>query len=400
MADDVGFTTMGSVSGPDGDIPSVGIGMIGYAFMGKAHSNGYKKIPYMMYPPAANPILVNIAGRSKEPVATAAQRFGFRRHCTDWQDLINDDEVDVLDNGGPNNLHAEPTIAAVNAGKHVICEKPLGRTPNESRAMLEAAEAAGVKHMCGFNYRFVPAIVQARNLIEAGHLGNIFHFRATYCQEWIIDPQFPKIWRLDKEVAGSGALGDLGAHIVDLARFLIGEPKSVSGLLKTFVQERPLPEDPLKTGSVDVDDAFVSIVEFDNGAIGTLEATRFAMGRKNFNRFEINGSKGSIAFNLERLNELEVYLADTQPVEASGFRNVLVSETDHPYWKHWWPQGHIIGWEHTFVHELHHFIDCVANGKSVAPLGATFEDGYKCDVILDAISNSSKTNGARIAISY
>ncbi len=400
MAEDLGFTTMGSVLGPDGDIPSIGIGMIGYALMGKAHSNGYKKLPYMMYPHAANPVLVNIAGRSEGPVTEAAQRFGFRRHCTDWRDLIADDEVEVLDNGGPNDLHAEPTIAAVKAGKHVICEKPLGRNPDESRSMLEAAEAAGVKHMCGFNYRFVPAIIQARELIEDGHLGDIFHFRARYCQEWIIDPQFPRIWRLDKDVAGSGALGDLGAHIVDLARFLVGEPKSVNGLLKTFIKERPLPEDPSRTGPVDVDDAFVSIVEFQNGAIGTMEATRFAMGRKNLNTFEINGSKGSISFNLERLNELEVYLADTQPAEATGFRNVLVTEADHPYWKNWWPHGHIIGWEHTFVHELHHFLDCIVNDKDVAPLGATFEDGYKCDVILDSIARSSDNASSRIEITY
>ena len=400
MADDVGFTTMGSVSDPRGEIPSIGIGMLGYAFMGKAHANGYKKLAYMMYPPAANPVLVNIAGRSEGPVADAAKRFGFQRHCTDWRDLIADDDVQVLDNGGPNNLHAEPSIAAVKAGKHVICEKPLGRNPGESRAMLEAAEAAGVKHMCGFNYRFVPAIVQARELIQSGHLGDIFHFRARYCQEWIIDPQFPKVWRLDKAVAGSGALGDLGAHIIDLARFLIGEPRSVNGLLKTFIKERPLEEDSSKTGPVDVDDAFVSIFEFQNGAIGTMEATRFAMGRKNLNTFEINGSKGSISFNLERLNELEVFLADTQTAQASGFRNVLVTEADHPYWEHWWPHGHIIGWEHTFAHELHHFLDCIVNDKDVAPLGATFEDGYKCDVIMDSIAKSSDNGGSRVEISY
>ena len=400
MADDVGFTTMGSVSDPRGEIPSIGIGMLGYAFMGKAHANGYKKLAYMMYPPAANPVLVNIAGRSEGPVSEAARRFGFQRHCTDWRDLISDSEVQVLDNGGPNNLHAEPSIAAVKAGKHVICEKPLGRNPDESRAMLEAAEAAGVKHMCGFNYRFVPAIVQARELIQAGRLGDIFHFRARYCQEWIIDPQFPRVWRLDKDIAGSGALGDLGAHIIDLARYLIGEPRSVNGLLKTFIKERPLEEDSSKTGPVDVDDAFVGIFEFQNGAIGTMEATRFAMGRKNLNTFEINGSKGSISFNLERLNELEVYLADTQPAQANGFRNVLITEADHPYWEHWWPHGHIIGWEHTFAHELHHFLDCIVNDKDVAPLGATFEDGYKCDVIMDSIAKSSDNGGSRVEISY
>ena len=217
-----------------------------------------------------------------------------------------------------------------------------------------------------------------------------------------MDPQFPRVWRLDKSVAGSGALGDLGAHIVDLARFLVGEPKAVNGLLRTFIKERPLPDDPSATGPVDVDDAFVSIFEFRNGAIGTMEATRFAMGRRNLNTFEINGSKGSISFNLERLNELEVFLADTHPhpKEAAGFRNVLITEANHPYWENWWPHGHIIGWEHTFVHELHHFLDCIVNDKDVAPRGATFEDGYKCDVILNAIAQSSENNSSRVEISY
>ena len=397
MANDVGFTTMGAVSGPSEDAPTIGIGMIGYAFMGKAHSNGYKKLPYIMYPPPAIPILVNIAGRTEKSVAEAARRYGFKRYCTDWRDLVADDEVQVLDNGGPNNLHAEPTIAAVEAGKHVICEKPLGRTPEESKAMWKAAESAGVKHMAAFNYRFVPAIIQVRELIQDGALGEIYHFRARYCQEWIMDPQFPRVWRLDKSVAGSGVLGDLGAHIVD-----VGEPKAVNGLLKTFIKERPLPDDPSRTGSVDVDDAFVSIFEFQNGAIGTMEATRFAMGRRNLNTFEINGSKGSISFNLERLNELEVFLADTHPhpKEAAGFRNVLITEANHPYWENWWPHGHIIGWEHTFVHELHHFLDCIVNDKDVAPRGATFEDGYKCDVILNAIAESSEDNSSRVEISY
>ncbi|MGH2460669.1 MAG: Gfo/Idh/MocA family protein, partial [Chloroflexota bacterium] len=295
MSERVGFVTMGDAKGPSGDIPSIGIGMLGYAFMGKAHANAYKKLPYIFWPPAAIPRLVSVAGRSKDAVATAAQRYGFERYTTDWRELVADPEVQIFDNGGPNNLHLEPCIAAAEAGKHIICEKPLGRTAAESKQIWEAAKKAGVKHSCAFNYRFVPAIRQARELIEQGALGQIYHFRARYLQEWIADPSFPMVWRLNQSVAGSGALGDLGAHIVDLARFLIGEPRAVNGLTRTFVKERPIEAGSDRTGTVDVDDAFVALVDFENGALGTLEATRFATGRKNHNTFEINGSKGSIS---------------------------------------------------------------------------------------------------------
>ena len=400
MAKEVGFTTMGNVSDSEGEIPELGIGMIGYAFMGKAHSNGYKTIPSMMYPPPAIPVLKAVAGRNREAVAAAARRFGFERFTTDWRDLISDPDIQVLDNGAPNNLHLEPTIAAVEAGKHVICEKPLGRTAAESKQMWAAAEKARVKHMAAFNYRFVPAIILARKLVKDGTIGEVFHFNARYAQEWIIDPNFPLLWRLDKNQAGSGTLGDLGAHTIDLARFLIGDINAVNGRLKTFIKERPLADNPSKRGMVTVDDAYTALLEFDNGAIGSVEATRFGNGRKNANSFEINGSKGSIAYNLESFNELEVYVADSEPQDANGFRRVLVSETFHPYWENWWPQGHMIGWEHTFVHELHHFLDCIANNKDVSPMGATFEDGYKCDVILSAIVESDSNGGARVEISY
>ncbi len=400
MADDVGFTTMGDVSGAAGEAPEVGIGMIGYAFMGKAHSNGYKTIPSMMFPPPAVPVLKSMAGRNEEAVAAAARRFGFEGHTTDWRDLITDPDIQVLDNGGPNNLHLEPTLAAVAAGKHVICEKPLGRNPAESKQMWEAAEKAGVKHMAAFNYRFVPAIILARKLVREGAIGEVFHFRGRYAQEWIIDPDFPLVWRLDKDLAGSGVLGDLGAHTIDLARFIVGEIGAVNGRLKTFIKERPFEDDPSKKGPVTVDDAYMALLEFENGAIGSVEATRFANGRKNRNAFEINGSKGSIAYDLESFNELEVYIADTEPADANGYRKVLVSEAFHPYWENWWPHGHMIGWEHTFVHELHHFLDCIVNDKDVAPMGATFEDGYKCDVILAAIAESDAGGGARVEIAY
>ncbi len=398
MSDQVGFVTMGQAKTVEGEIPTVGIGMLGYAFMGKAHVNGYKKIPYIMWPPAAIPNLVAIAGRNEAAVSAAAQRFGFARHYSDWREMLKDERVQIFDNCGPNNLHAEPTIAAAEAGKAVISEKPLGRTAAEAKSMLDAVNKAGVKNMVAFNYRFVPAVRLVREMIEQGALGEIYHFRARYLQEWIMDPNFQMVWRLQKSVAGSGALGDLGSHIIDLARFLIGEPTAVNAKLKTFIKDRPTAEGG--RAQVDVDDAFVSLFEFQNGAIGTLEATRFALGRKNTNTFEINGSRGSVAFNLEKLNELEVHIPGEQRKEAQGFTNVLVSESFHPFWANWWPQGHIIGWEHTFVHELNHFIEAVVQGKEVAPYGATFEDGYKNAVICDAIVASSASNGAEVKIEY
>jgi predicted dehydrogenase len=402
MSDQVGFVTMGNARGPEGEIPEIGVGMLGYAFMGKAHTNAFIKMPYIFWPPPARPKLVAIAGRNKDATTEAARRYGYQKVYTDWREMIKDPEVQLFDNGGPNNMHAEPCIAAAEAGKAIICEKPLGRTAAESKVMLDAVTKAGVKHACAFNYRFVPAIRLARDLIQQGKLGRIFHFRAQYLQEWIIDPDFPAVWRLKKEAAGSGVLGDLGAHIIDLARYLIGEPKSVNALARTFITERPSVDDPNKKEKVDVDDAFVSMFEFENGAIGTLEASRFARGRKNANRWEINGEKGSIAFNMERLNELEVHLPDENPTRdvSSGFTQVLVTESYHPFWDKWWPHGHIIGWEHLFVHELHHFIEAVVNNKEVAPHGATFEDGYRAAVICDAILASSGDGGSRVQIKY
>jgi predicted dehydrogenase len=371
------------------DIPEVGIGMLGYAFMGKAHSNAFRTIPYMIYPPPAIPRMVSVSGRNETAVAEAARRFGYEKHTTDWREQVNDPDVQLFDNGGPNDAHAEPCIAAAEAGKHVFCEKPLGRTAEESKAMLDAVNKAGVKHMVAFNYRFVPAIRQAKQLIESGALGQIYHYRAVYLQEWIM-PHYgtPMIWRLDKSAAGSGALGDLGAHIIDLGHYLVGDMKSVSAMTKTFIKERPY-ADGSGTGTVDVDDAFVAAVEFENGAVGTLEATRFAGGRKNHEVLEINGEKGSIRFNLERMNELDVFWVGDEPKETQGFTNVLISEAYHPWWEHWWPQGHMIGWEHTFIHEVTHLLDCIVNDRDVAPYGATFEDGYKAAVVCDAILNSA-----------
>jgi predicted dehydrogenase len=398
MSEETGFTTM---AGPkmEGAAPEVGVGMLGYAFMGKAHTNAYKKIPYLMYPPPAIPRLIAICGRNEEAVAEAARRYGYESYYTDWRKMLEDDRIQLFDNGGPNDTHAEPCIAAAEAGKHVFCEKPLARTAEEAKKMLDAVKKAGVKHQAAFNCRFVPAIRQARNLIESGALGRIYHFRAMYLQEWIM-PRYgtPKIWRLDKKVAGSGALGDIGAHIIDLGRFLVGEIKSVSAMMRTFIEERDLLDGSGK-GKVDVDDAFVAAVEFENGAIGTLEATRFGAGRKNYEVLEINAEKGSIHFNLERMNELQVFWVGENPKETQGFHDVLVTEAYHPWIANWWPHGHIIGWEHSFVHEITHLLDCIVNDKEVAPYAATFEDGYRTAAVCDAIAKSA-TGKKQVDVKY
>jgi predicted dehydrogenase len=375
---EVGFVTMGKSSG-GGDVKPIGVGMLGYAFMGKAHSNAYKTLAYMTWPPPLMPQLVAIAGRNEEAVSEAAQRYGFAGHVTDWKALIADDRVGLFDNAGPNNLHAEPTIAAAEAGKHVICEKPLGRDAAESYETWQRVAATGVKHMCAFNYRFVPAIRLARQIIESGELGEIQHFRGAYLQEW--GTTEGDIWRFQKDIAGSGALGDLGAHVIDLARYLVGEIAAVSALTATFQPGR------------DVDDAVEAAVAFQSGAVGTIEASRFCQGRKNHFTWEINGSKGSLGFDLERLNELQ-YSEGT-----AGFRTVLVSEADHPFWEHWWPQGHMIGWEHSFVHEIHHLLTAIRDDTDVAPHGATLEDGYRAAEVCDAMLRSAES-GARETVAY
>jgi predicted dehydrogenase len=382
---EVGFMTMGR-GGAGEDVPAIGVGMLGYAFMGKAHTNAYKTLSYMTSPPPFIPNLVAIAGRNEEAVADAARRYGYGGYVTDWRELLSDDRIQLFDNSGPNDLHSEPTIAAAEAGKHVICEKPLGRDADESYETWQRVQAAGVKHMCAFNYRFVPAVRLAREMIEAGELGEILHFRGSYLQEW--GATDAAVWRFDRAVAGSGALGDLGAHVVDMARYLVGEIESVAARTHTFQPGR------------EVDDAVESVVSFEGGAIGTIEASRFATGRKNAFTWEINGSKGSIRFDLERLNELEVHLEGSTPgARAQGFRTVLVSEPDHPFWEHWWPQGHIIGWEHTFVHELHHLLAAIRDDAPVGPHGATLEDGYRAAEVCDAMLRSSDS-GAHEPVRY
>jgi predicted dehydrogenase len=362
----------------------IGVGMLGYAFMGKAHSNAFHKITYMTWPPPLVPKLELISGRNEAAVREAAERYGYERWTTDWHELVADPAVGLFDNGGPNAVHAEPTILAAQAGKHVVCEKPLGRDAEESYRIWQEVDGTGVEHMCAFNYRFVPAVRLARELIEAGELGEIRHFRGRYLQDWGDDPTLAT-WRFDPDEAGSGALGDLGAHVIDLSRYLVGEIASVSALVKTFLPGRQ------------VDDAIEAAVEFENGAVGTIESTRLALGRRNAFQWEINGDKGSLAFDMERLNELQVFKLDGD--RARGFKNVLVSEANHPFWQWWWPPGHIIGWGDTFVHELHHFLGAIAGEHEVAPHGATFEDGYRAAEVCDAIVRSSQS-GRREQVTY
>jgi predicted dehydrogenase len=367
-----------------GEIPEIGVGMLGYAFMGKAHSNAFRKIAYMTWPPPLRPRLVAIAGRNEEAVAAAARRYGYERWTTDWHDVVADPEIGLVSNGGPNSLHAAPTIAAAETGKHVICEKPLGRSADESYEIWRRVAATGVKHLCAFNYRFVPAVRLAREMIEAGEIGEIRHFRGRYLQDWGDDPTLDT-WRFHADEAGSGAIGDLGAHVVDVARFLVGDLESVSAVVKTFLAGRQ------------VDDAVEAAVEFESGAVGTIEATRLALGQRNGLQWEINGEKGSLGFDLHRLNELQVFRADGD--RARGFKTVNVSEAEHPFWSWWWPPGHMIGWAETFVHEIHHLLQAIATGGDVAPYGATFEDGYRAAEVCDAFVRSSES-GARERISY
>jgi predicted dehydrogenase len=380
-------------SEPAGPTREIGVGMLGHAFMGKAHAHAYRSLAYIGWPPPLRPRLVAIAGRDRERTSAAAERYGFARAYTDWQAVIEDDEVALFDNVAPNNLHAEPTIAAARAGKHVLCEKPLGRSAEESYEIWQAVAACGVKHMCAFNYRFVPAVRLAREMLESGALGEIYHFRASYLQEWALDPNVEAGWRFQKAASGSGALGDLGAHAIDLARFLVGEIVAVSGHTRTFIAERP-------GGIVDVDDAFESIVEFEHGALGTIEASRVCAGRKNALTWELNGAKGSLSFDLERLNELRVELHGSSPgVDAQGFRQVLVSEAHHPFLEQWWPQGHMLGWEHAITHELEHLLRTIAQDGQIGPYGADLSDGYRAAEVCDAILRSSQS-GRREPVSY
>jgi predicted dehydrogenase len=385
------------VSEQPATIPEIGVGMLGHGFMGRAHTNAFKMIAYTHWPPVALPRLVAVCGRNDERAAEAARRYGYAGYYTDWRKLLANDRIQLFDNAGPDDQHVEPTIAALKAGKHVLCEKPLALSAADAARMLEAARRGGTKHMCGFNYRFVAAVRLARDLIDRGLLGQIYEFRATYLQGGMADPDQPLRRVPPAGTRGAGALSNIGSHIIDQARFLVGEIATVSATMRTFVTERATP-----TGervAVASDDAFAAVIELENGAIGTLEASRVAAGRKNQLSWEINGSKGSLAFDLERLNQLQVYLADGSTPDASGFQDVMVTEANHPFAKAWWPRGHIVGWEHAHINEIYHLLEAIALDRDVGPFGATFEDGYRNAVICDAVA-ASVSSGARVPIRF
>jgi predicted dehydrogenase len=374
----------------------IGVGILGMGAMGRAHSSAFRRLSQVGA--GTEPRLIALACRSAEKGPAFAARFGFANWVERWEDLIGDDRITLFDNTGPNGLHAEPCIAAARAGKHLFCEKPLARNAAEAYRMLEAAQAAGIVHMCGFNYRFVPAVRLAKQIIAEGNLGRILQFRARYLQSSLADPNFPFRWRSDRAQAGFGVLGDLGSHVADLARFLVGEPLRVTGSLAIFIPERPLEHAPERRLPVAVDDAFQALVEFTGGATGVLEASKVCLGSKNRLEFEANGTEGSLRFSLERLNELEVYLRADEGTSLAGFRRIEVTDAAHPFVAQWWPR-HPLGWDQTFVHEITCLVEAIARGGTVAPYGATFEDGYRAAVICDAIAASAEC-GKPIRIEY
>ncbi|MCY0901084.1 MAG: Gfo/Idh/MocA family oxidoreductase [Firmicutes bacterium] len=368
----------------------VRIALIGYKFMGKAHSHAYHDLP-MFFPDLAKPVKQLLCGRTPGDLEVARDRFGWLGTQTDWRAAVMDPDVDAVDISVPSDAHKEIALTALRAGKHVFCEKPLALTLTDAREMLDVARRAGVVHMVGFNYRFAPAVRLAKSLIESGRLGTIYHIRAVFLQDWIVNPDFPLVWRLDRNVAGSGSLGDLGAHIIDLARYLVGEIAEVSGLSETFVKVRPAPA--FMTGlsasvsegapmqPVTVDDATLFLARFAGGAVGSFEATRFALGHRCTNAFEINGSLGSVRFDFERMNELDVYL-ETDAPDVRGFRRVLATDPPHAYSEVWWPAGHTIGYEHTVVHEMAEWMDAIATKRDAVP---SFADGVQCQAVMEAV---------------
>jgi predicted dehydrogenase len=383
------------------------VGMVGYAFMGAAHSQAWRTVNrFFDLPVRAR--MAAVCGRDSANVAAAAKRLGWDSHTTDWRELVARDDIDVIDICTPGDSHTEIAVAALAAGKHVLCEKPLANTVEQARAMVEAAaqaRAGGVRSMCGFNYRRVPAVALMQDFVASGRLGVIRHVRAAYLQDWIVDPQFPLVWRLQKDRAGSGALGDIGAHIIDLTQYVTGQRiTGVSGIAETFVTERPLPVsssglaasagngggDGPAYGPVTVDDAALFVARLDGGAVATYEATRFATGHKNGMRVELNGSKGSVAFDLERLNELQYYDA-TRPSPEQGFARILVTEPEHPYMSAWWPPGHVIGYEHSFTHEMRDFLVAIATGHDPEP---SFADALQVQLVLDAVARSTGTGSS------
>ncbi|AZC15311.1 Gfo/Idh/MocA family oxidoreductase [Microbacterium sp. ABRD28] len=375
--------------------------MIGHGFMGAAHSQGWRVAPRFFDLPR-DPVMQVVVGRDAERTAEAAATWGWHEAATDWREVIRRDDIDLVDIVTPGDTHAEIAIAALRAGKHVLCEKPLANTVVEAEAMTAAAEEAarsGVRSMVGFTYRRVPATTFARQLVAEGRLGDIRQVRAEYLQDWLADENAPLTWRLNKDIAGSGSLGDIGAHAVDLAEYITGQTVDrVSGILETLVAERPVMAEGVglsgtagsERGPVTVDDLALFTGRLSGGALASFEATRFRTGRKNALRIEISGSRGALAFDLERMNELEFYDA-TLPDSEQGFRRILVTEPSHPYADRWWPTGHMLGYEHGFSHQVVDLVTAIAEGTDPAP---SFADGLHIQRVLDAVERSSEADGS------
>jgi len=379
-------------------VSEIGVGLVGYKFMGRAHSNAYRQVGHF-FDVDPHPRMVAICGRDEFGVKEAAEKLGWEGYETDYHALVVRPDIQLVDVSTPGDTHKDVVLAALAAGKHVICEKPLANNLAEAREMLEAARNSGTIAVVNYNYRRVPAVQFTKKLIDDGTIGEVRHWRAVYLQDWITDPNFPLVWRMKKELAGSGALGDIAAHITDLGLYLVGPISEVVGTMSTFIKERPVATDSgggaglvaepgTEMGEVTVDDSTTFLARFESGASGTFEATRLAPGRRNFNSFEVNGSKGSISFNLERMNELQVYFED-DPAGLQGFRTINITEGVHPYTAHWWPAGHIIGYEHTFTHAIHDLLEGI--GKGVNP-GPTFEEGFAVQGVLDAVERSVETH--------
>ena len=361
---------------------TLSVALIGTKFMGRAHSNAWRQAPHFFDLPA-DIRMATICGRDRAGTRRAAKILGWEKAATDWKAITADPLIDIVDICTPNDSHAEMATAAARAGKAILCEKPLARNVAEAQRMVDAVKRARVANMVCHNYRRVPAVALAKQIIDAGEIGDrVYHFRARYAQDWIADENFPLVWRLQSKVAGSGALGDIGAHIIDLARFLVGEIAGISAVSQTFVKKRLTKNRQL--ARVDVDDAVSVIGRFRNGAILNLEATRFAPGRKNQLTFEINGSRGSLAFDLEDMNRLHFYNAN-DPEQARGFREIVVTQSNHPYVGNWWPPGHIIGYEHSFVHTIADFVKAVATHKRIQP---DFASGLKTQRVLDVVQHA------------
>ncbi len=375
----------------------INVAIIGYKFMGKAHSNAWKNVTNFFDVPI-KPVLKVACGRNKEAAQEFADNWGWEEVETDWKKIVERDDIDIIDISTPPNLHYPIALAAAKAGKHIFCEKPISLTSDEALEMYEAADKAGIVHYLNHNYRRCPAVMLAKQMIDDGKLGKIYHWRGCYLQSWTMDPNFPLTWHMQKDIAGMGSNGGINSHSVDLARFLVGEIKSVTGMMKTFIKERPLPGEGAATfsagsgetaemGKVELEDAISMLVEFENGAMGSFDATTFAIGRQNYNYFEIYGSKGAVIFNLERMNELQYYSVDLADGEK-GFRTILATDPSHPYIANWWPPGHNIGYEHEFHHAVVDFLKGIDSGEGVKP---DFYDGYLGMKVLEAGIKSSES---------